>query len=218
MTRSDWIPQIQNRRGKRRHKNRYVLSNDGGVTIDAAVNENLARYSSAEQALGDYVLGAAFRGKWERQVPRVVHHKWRIADFICSEAALVVEVDDDLHWRPERIIDDFERDLAFADEGFRVLRFSDDELLCNTQDVVAVIAEACSQRLRRQRRTVPEKNLNTDQLIERASDLSAEEIESLYDFAREMLGPRSRSDGRVRAFMDGLRALKETRLALPFKD
>ncbi len=60
-----------------------------------------------------------------------------VVDFMCLEARLVVEVDGGQH-SPDA---DRERDLYLEKQGFRVLRFWNNEVLENTDGVLARIAE-----------------------------------------------------------------------------
>ena len=60
-----------------------------------------------------------------------------IADFYCHAAALVVEVDGGLHDR--QAARDAERDQAIASRGFRVLRFSNEQIMRDTQAVLREI-------------------------------------------------------------------------------
>jgi very-short-patch-repair endonuclease len=59
--------------------------------------------------------------KFRRQVPL----KGFIVDFICFEARLVIEVDGSQHAESES---DIRRDAVLKQEGFRVLRFWNDEI------------------------------------------------------------------------------------------
>ena len=57
--------------------------------------------------------------KFRRQVPIEGY----VADFVCFEARLIVEVDGPLHRTDEARLHDAERDAVLQDAGFRVLRF-----------------------------------------------------------------------------------------------
>ena len=63
---------------------------------------------------------------------------WSIADFLCSQKALVVEVDGDTH----EAATDRQRDDALARRGFRVVRVSNDEVMTNMDGVLTLISEA----------------------------------------------------------------------------
>jgi very-short-patch-repair endonuclease len=62
-----------------------------------------------------------------------------IADFVCFEARLVIEVDGGQHVENAR---DQYRDRWFTANGFRVLRFWNNEVLTNLEGVLTVLAEA----------------------------------------------------------------------------
>ncbi len=61
-----------------------------------------------------------------------------IVDFYCHEARLVVEVDGEVHEQQRER--DAERDRFLASGGLRILRFPNDQVLYNTEAVVAEIA------------------------------------------------------------------------------
>jgi very-short-patch-repair endonuclease len=63
--------------------------------------------------------------KFKRQVPIEGY----VADFVCFEARLVVEVDGPLHQAPEQRWKDAERDATLRSHGFRTLRFDGDVAL-----------------------------------------------------------------------------------------
>ena len=65
-----------------------------------------------------------------------------IADFACAEAKLVVESDGGQHGEAEEY--DARRSRAFADEGFRTLRFWNSDIFENLDGVVLTINEALS--------------------------------------------------------------------------
>jgi very-short-patch-repair endonuclease len=78
------------------------------------------------------VRGMRFR----RQVPIGRY----IADFACHEARLVVEVDGGQH--DAAAMDEAERRRFLEGEGYRVLRFWNNEVLGNPEGVVVTIAAA----------------------------------------------------------------------------
>ena len=75
------------------------------------------------QALRNKGLGYKFR----RQHPFGEY----IADFICFETSVVIEVDGGYHQTPEQRNSDMLRDNFFRKKGFNVLRISNDEVLLN---------------------------------------------------------------------------------------
>jgi len=63
-----------------------------------------------------------------------------LVDLYCAEAKLAVEVDGDSHARQQDY--DARRTAWLEGEGFRVIRFSNDDVMRNLDGVVAAIAEA----------------------------------------------------------------------------
>jgi len=79
--------------------------------------------------------------KFRRQVPRGRY----VVDFLCVEAALVVEVDGSQH-ADKRSGVDRRRTTELEREGLAVLRFWNVDVLTNLEGVLTLIAEALSQR------------------------------------------------------------------------
>ncbi len=65
-----------------------------------------------------------------------------IVDFFCPESRLVVEVDGDQHGRAEGEKRDSERDAWLTTQGYRVLRFSNREVMVNIEGVCLAIMAA----------------------------------------------------------------------------
>ena len=81
--------------------------------------------------------GASFR----RQVPVGPY----IADFVCHTANLIVEIDGGQHFEQEGLARDRCRDAFLKTKGFRVLRFSNLDVMTNRAGVAEVIAEAVTR-------------------------------------------------------------------------
>ena len=85
-------------------------------------------------------LREAFPGwRFRRQVPFGRY----LADFCSHQARLVIEVDGDSHAATQAY--DVERTRFLEDEGYRVMRFSNADVLGNVDGVVAAIATRLSQ-------------------------------------------------------------------------
>ena len=63
-----------------------------------------------------------------------------IADFICLKLHLIIEVDGSIHQLPENQISDAERTKWLLAEGYRVIRFTNDEVLYNIENVIERIS------------------------------------------------------------------------------
>ena len=86
------------------------------------------------EALRDRRLGG---WKWRRQAPVGPY----IADFLCAEVRLVIELDGEAH--AERGDYDLRRTAYLERTGLRVLRFSNDTVLADRSGVSAQILDAC---------------------------------------------------------------------------
>lgn len=67
-----------------------------------------------------------------------------IVDFVCAERKLVVEVDGGQH--SENVAYDFERTAWLESEGYRVLRFWNNEVLKDADVVLEVIIRVLNER------------------------------------------------------------------------
>jgi very-short-patch-repair endonuclease len=98
----------------------------------------------AETLLWRYIKAHRIDGLGFR---RQVLMRGYIADFVCHTARLVVELDGETHDFESRQKSDATRDRWFASEGFRVLRFTNDEVLGNLEGVVEMIRREASERM-----------------------------------------------------------------------
>ena len=62
-----------------------------------------------------------------------------IADFVCLESGLIVELDGGYHKLPEQQINDELRTEWLEKHGFRVIRFKNEELLTNIDHCLEII-------------------------------------------------------------------------------
>jgi very-short-patch-repair endonuclease len=82
--------------------------------------------------------GASFR----RQVPI----KNFIADFVCHAAKLVIELDGGQHFSDDAERADAARSAVIEAQGFKVLRFSNHDVMTNRSGVLETIAAAVAER------------------------------------------------------------------------
>ena len=82
--------------------------------------------------------GASFR----RQVPI----KNFIADFVCHAAKLVIELDGGQHFSDDAERADAARSAVIEAQGFKVLRFSNHDVMTNRAGVLETIAAAVAER------------------------------------------------------------------------
>ena len=89
--------------------------------------------TDAERALWQLLRAKHFVGyKFKRQVPIDRY----IVDFICFANRLIIEADGSQHSESQY---DADRDAYLTGQGFRVLRFWNNEILTNTEGVSEVI-------------------------------------------------------------------------------
>ena len=84
----------------------------------------------AETLLWRYIRAHRIDGLgFRRQAP----FKSYVADFVCHSARLVVELDGESHDFSERQRRDERRDRFFEAQGYRVLRFANEDVLSNLE-------------------------------------------------------------------------------------
>lgn len=106
-----------------------------------------ARKLRREQTLPErrfWALTLAWRDAglhWRRQAPIGPY----VVDFVCKRAKLVVEIDGDTHFSDTAEAHDAQRTAYLAGRGYRVLRFTNDDVMQRGEGVFAVLAEALGQ-------------------------------------------------------------------------
>lgn len=98
------------------------------------------RATDAERLLWRYLRAKRMEGiKFRRQEPIGNY----IVDFICFDKRIIVEIDGGQHARDENVNRDKERDEWLRTQGFKVLRFWNNEVLNNINGVWEVIRNHC---------------------------------------------------------------------------
>jgi very-short-patch-repair endonuclease len=93
--------------------------------------------TKAEACLWKYVLKAShLKGYQFRRQRPVLNY---IADFLCLELLLVIEVDGITHHWEETVVKDQKKQTDLEAAGFTVLRFTDEEVLNNIHSVRALL-------------------------------------------------------------------------------
>jgi len=110
---------------------------DGADTRARRLRQNM---TEAERRVWQIPRSHQMNGyKFRRQVPIGRY----IADFVCHEARLIVEIDGGQHDRsPPR---EAERSEFLENEGYRLLRFWNNEVLANLDGVHETIADELSR-------------------------------------------------------------------------
>ena len=113
------------------HAQDYIFTTDAKTwnNIKGNVHENRKNPTEAEEILWQAVRNNLLGSKFRRQ-----HAIGKfIADFVCIEKKLVVEVDGEIHEHQQR--EDAERTAFIESEGFKVIRFANDQVI-NSLSVV----------------------------------------------------------------------------------
>ena len=101
--------------------------------------------TKAEACLWKYVLRAGkMKGYGFRRQRPVLNY---IADFMCKELMLIVEVDGSIHELEEIRKNDEQRQKALEEAGFTVMRFTNHEVLTNIQWVQSCLEEWIEKKL-----------------------------------------------------------------------
>ncbi len=116
-------------------ENKYHY-NEKLIPLARKLRKNMTK---AEACLWKYVLkGRTMKGyTFNRQRP-VLNY---IADFMCRELLLIIEVDGKTHDFDDVQEKDLKRDKALQETGFTVLHFSDWEVLNDIMEVASIIGE-----------------------------------------------------------------------------
>jgi very-short-patch-repair endonuclease len=73
--------------------------------------------------------------KFRRQVPMF----WFVADFLCFQYKLIIEVDGSIHETQKEY--DQERELELKERGYKMLRFTNDEVIHRLNDCIQKIIQ-----------------------------------------------------------------------------
>jgi very-short-patch-repair endonuclease len=110
------------------------------------------RSTAAERVLWEWLRDRRFDGhKFRRQHPIGPF----IADFFCAEAALVIELDGEIHNEPARVERDGLRDQAMLGHRLTVLRIRNEDLLINPDAVKEKIRAQLARSLSSRQTLIP---------------------------------------------------------------
>jgi very-short-patch-repair endonuclease len=113
----------------------YFNAREETVELAKELRKNM---TPAEEFLWGQLRNRKFLGlKFRRQHPVEVF----VVDFICIEKYLVVEVDGEIHQTPEQKEWDENRAAEIEKYGLTILRFTNEEVIHNTDKVLQKIKE-----------------------------------------------------------------------------
>ncbi len=118
----------------------YLTANTDAYTrLKEFVEENRGNQTPAEEKLWAILRGKKIGGyKFRRQ--HIIGNY--IADFICLNENLIIEVDGSIHQLPENQANDESRTKDLNILGYKVIRFTNDEVLFNSDHVISSILSA----------------------------------------------------------------------------
>ena len=123
------------------HKDNNHLYNSRLQPFASSLRKNMTK---AEACLWKYALSAKQLDGYQFRRQRPVLNY--IADFMCKELMLVIEVDGISHQDEKVIFKDERKQRALESAGFTVLRFSDDEVLNNMKGVISFLEDWIQKR------------------------------------------------------------------------
>ncbi len=89
----------------------------------------------SEKLMGNTIRKKSLGVEFHRQVPILNY----IVDFYCHEIGLVIEIDGNIH--DHNFLEDAERQGRIEKYGLYFLRFTNDEVLNNMEDILLVIRD-----------------------------------------------------------------------------
>ena len=103
--------------------------------------ENRNNPTEAEMLLWSYINNKQLGVRFRRQ--HIIGQY--IADFVCLEKMLVIELDGGYHSLPEQLISDEQRTAELHELGYRVIRFTNEELFHRIDLVLTKIKNALNE-------------------------------------------------------------------------
>ena len=97
--------------------------------------ENRAKPTEAEMVLWRELRGSQLGVPFRRQ--HIIGEY--IADFVSLPAKIIIELDGRYHSLPEQQISDEERTQWLEQHGFKVIRFTNEQVLCDIENVLLMI-------------------------------------------------------------------------------
>ena len=119
-------------------------NNNYNKALKANANKLRAHMTKAESCLWKYCLRAGMMDghKFRRQRPV----GWYIADFVSLDLMLVIEVDGATHLFEETQKKDAVKEKFFMEQGYKLIRFNDEEVLNNIDMVAEKIRYAIKEQ------------------------------------------------------------------------
>jgi len=106
------------------------------VSIYSIARKLRLNMTPAEEKLWNEIRNRKLEVKFRRQTPFIFKEYRYVVDFCCFEKKLIIEIDGGIHNLDEiREYDEF-REEVFTHKGYKVIRFNNDEVLYNIDQVI----------------------------------------------------------------------------------
>ena len=115
-----------------------TASSDRYSLLKEYARKNRNNPTTAEVCLWQRLRGKVLGEKFKRQ--HIIYDY--IADFVCLDRKLVVEIDGAYHFTEKQSEEDIYRTKNLEQFGFRVIRFTNEEIMIDINKVVAKIKES----------------------------------------------------------------------------
>ena len=109
-----------------------TASPDRYELLKAFARENRKNATLAENVLWEYLRNGELGEKFLRQ--HIIGDY--IVDFVSRHDGLVIEVDGGYHSEPRQQEEDNLREVVFEQMGYHVIRFTNEEVLCDIENVL----------------------------------------------------------------------------------
>ena len=114
--------------------------------------------TQAEAVLWEYLKGNRLGAKFRRQHPIGQY----IPDFVCLSKQLIIEVDGGYHFIGDQIISDEQRTAHLESFGYHVIRFTNEEVLTDTQNVLQKIRHIMNHLNEQNKQQTVQNTTSTD--------------------------------------------------------
>jgi very-short-patch-repair endonuclease/ribonuclease HI len=115
----------------------YQTANEEYEILKAFAKQNRSKPTEAESLLWKFLQNRQSGHKFRRQ--HII--KDYIVDFVCLHQKIVIEVDGEYHLQEGQMIKDTQRTEDLRLQGFKVIRFTNEEVLFNSEAVFTTIKE-----------------------------------------------------------------------------
>lgn len=114
--------------------------------------------TQAEAVLWEYLKGNRLGAKFRRQ--HLIGQY--IPDFVCLSKQLIIEVDGGYHFIGDQIISDEQRTAYLESFGYHVIRFTNEEVLADTQNVLQKIRQIMNHLNEQNKQQTGQNTTSTD--------------------------------------------------------